>query len=1056
MDEFYMLAAHHPARSAGSDLSSLTFIRRAAPVLVGAIVLLCPFELCAGTAPRSISRNSRIANNYGRVPLSFESNQGQAPPDVKFLSHGAAYSILLEDRDAVFVLSKASKAPAAQKPEIAPQPLRAQNQSAATSILRMSLLNAETVSAPVGEEILPGTVNYITGSNPAQWRTGLPTFQRVRYASVYPGVDLIYYGIQSHLEFDFNVVAGGNPDSIQMRFEGSSGLKIDRDGNLIVPSPSGDITFRKPSIYQEAGYKTRSPIEGSFHLLAQDTVGFSIGAYDHSRTLTIDPILSYSEFFGFGTPAGIAVNSQGEVYLTGFAFFPDVPATPGSFEAVPATKDQPNISIFVSKFTSDGSALIYSTYISGHGNDEPDAIAIDSEGNAYVAGGTTSIDFPITPGAFQAAQRKPNIGSGFILKLNSTGTKLIYSTLLGGSQSSGVESMVIDQDGNAYVTGGTQAPDFPTTPHAFQRINKAAGKPLGTVFLSKMNATGTQLIYSTFIGGSIGSGPTGIALDPEECAYISGWTYDRDFPVTPGAFRTDYTNEYFGGFVAKMNPQGTKLEYGTYIGGDSHDIVNAIAVDPSGDAYVTGATTSFDFPVTSGAFQTTLPSPYGSGFVTKFNQAGTGIIYSTFFGGKHPPTGGFTIAIDSLGNAFVAAITGSVDFPVTPGAFEQVNRAVLYSPGDPDYSSAVVKLAPNGSRLLYSTYLSGDGDELGDLCDCAKAAALDPSGNFYVTGIAVSPAFPTTAGAYSSEFVPGIFLTKFTGSEMTELPISTTTVTADSNPSKANKPVTFTIRVKPGRGGATPTGTVGVSTDENPWTVVPLDKDGVATYTSTAFWMAGNAFSAIYLGDEHNSPSSHRMTETIDHTSGGLPTVTTVKVSANPVNWGTPVTFKVSVRDPSGKGIPAGWAQIQIIDQPASEAFLDPKGNATITFDTLPPGATDLVVGYGPMNGGYAASRTTITENVIPRGKVPAPVLSLKPGTYRLSQKPYLTLTVPGHPEALILYTNNGYTPVRYECYEYNAPIPVTESQTIKVIAIENGYVDSAERTATYTIVPGP
>jgi hypothetical protein len=371
--------------------------------------------------------------------------------------------------------------------------------------------------------------------------------------------------------------------------------------------------------------------------------------------------------------------------------------------------------------------LIYSTYIGGDSDDYAYAIAIDGSGNAYITGRTVSTNYDITPGAFQTTHAGND--DVFVTKLNSTGTGLIYSTYIGGSDSDGGGAIAIDDSGNAYITGWTYSTDYDITPGAFQTTH--AGND--DVFVTKLNSTGTGLIYSTYIGGSDSDGGGAIAIDDSGNAYITGYTESTNYDITPGAFQT--TN---GGswdvFVTKLNSTGTALIYSTYIGGSDYDEVYGIAIDDSGNAYITGETNSTDYDITPGAFQTTYAGN-GDVFVTKINSTGTGLIYSTYIGGSDSDGDG-AIAIDDSGNAYITGYTYSTNYDITSGAFQTTNGGLC--------DVFVTKLNSTGTGLIYSTYIGGSGNDYG------IGIAIDGSGNAYITGETNSTDYDITPGAFQT------------------------------------------------------------------------------------------------------------------------------------------------------------------------------------------------------------------------------------------------------------------------------------------------------------------
>ena len=672
---------------------------------------------------------ARLIENYGKFPLSFEANKGQQDRQVKFLSRGSGYNLFLTNRDAVLVLTRRDEpsTPSAGKATLSQK--RPKKQSIA---LRMRLLGANPEAKVTGEEELPGKVNYFIGNDPSKWCTDVATYAKVRYEQVYPGIDLVYYGNQRQLEYDFVVAPEADPDCIRLRVAGARKMYVNGKGQLVVKTASGAVRWNKPEIYQEVDGQRRS-VKGKYVLRRGHELGFEVGAYDTARLLVIDPSLVYSTYLGgssddFGYE--IAVDTSGNAYVTGYAPSSDFPTTPGAFQT---TKVGAAGDAFVTKLNSNGTDLIYSTYLGGDYYDYGYGIAVDTSGNAYVTGKTQSHDFPVTAGAFQTTYGGGS-SDAFVTKLNSSGTSLVYSTYLGGggNNDSG-NGIALDAFGNAYIIGTTPG-SFPTTVGAFQTTY---GGGSSDVFVTKLNSSGTSLVYSSYLGGS---GPLGvsdvgydIALDTSGNAYVTGYTQSDDFPTTPGAFQTTRLGAR-DVFVTKFNFTGSDVSYSTYLGGDSEDYGYGIAVDTSGNAHVTGQTHSNDFPTTPGAFQTTN-LPEDDGFVTKLNSTGTDLVYSTYLGGNNNDSGN-GIAVDTSGNAYVTGYTPSTDFPTTPGAFQTTYVGL----GD----AFVTKFNGTGSGLLYSTYLGGTDTDSG------RGVALDTSGNAYVVGDTKSSNFPVPARAFQT------------------------------------------------------------------------------------------------------------------------------------------------------------------------------------------------------------------------------------------------------------------------------------------------------------------
>ena len=496
----------------------------------------------------------------------------------------------------------------------------------------------------------------------------------------------------------------------------------------------GELIEPAPVIYQEQGGRRRK-VGGGYVMRGAGRVGFNVAAYNPRLPLIIDPTLIYSTYLGgagSALGASVAVDSSGNAYVSGYTNSADFPTTTGAFQSANGGGEA---NVFVTKLNSSGSALVYSTYLGGSSDDEPNCIAVDSSGDAYVTGETTSADFPTTTGAFQTALTGPQ--NAFVTKLNGGGSALVYSTLLGGSVIDQGEGIAIDSSGDSYLTGFTDSADFLTTLGAFQNI---AGGGRDS-FVTKLNAAGSALVYSTYLGGSGYDLANRIAVDSSGDAYVTGETTSADFPTTTGAFQTALTGNE-GAFVTKLNAAGSALVYSTYLGGsDSNLPLNievggfGMAVDSSGDAYVTGVT-SAAFPTTTGAFQAALTGSQNA-FVTKLNPAGSALVYSTYLGGSDADSS-LAIAVDLAGNAYVGGFTTSSDFPTTTGAFQTVSGG--------GYDSFVTKLNAAGSALVYSTYLGGADDDFGE------SVAVDSSGSAYLTGFTTSGDFPVTSGAFQATY----------------------------------------------------------------------------------------------------------------------------------------------------------------------------------------------------------------------------------------------------------------------------------------------------------------
>jgi len=652
---------------------------------------------------------ARLVANYGKLPLSFEVNEGQADAPVKFVSRGPGYSLFLTGTEAVIALKKSSpQTPDARKPRGLPNPhphVAKSEQQTESKIVHMQLAGANPSPRVVGMDELPGKANYFIGNDPAKWRTNVPTYAKVKYENVYPGVDLVYYGNQGQLEYDFVVAPGADPSVIQLGFNKPEKLRINGEGELLLGAEDHAVRFQKPVVYQEIGGE-KKPVNGKYVLAAHHQVTFGLDTYDASLPLVIDPVFTYSTYLGgnsYEQGNGIAIDSLGNAYVTGYTGSPNFPMAnalqPTCQPSCPGSADA-----FITKINPTGSAMVYSTYLGGNANDLGNAIAVDSSGNAYVTGYTQSTNFP-TLNPLQAA-----FGGGsdaFVAKLDPTGSTLLYSTYLGGSNLDVGNGIAVDSSGNAYVTGTTSSLNFPTM-NALRAACAFTCPGNSDAFISKVNSTGSALVYSTYLGGNDIDVGNAIAVDSSGNAYVTGYTGSLDFPTVNALQPTEGSG--WDTFISKVNSTGSALVYSTYLGGVGNDYAYAIAVDSSGNAYVTGTTSSINFPTVNAVQSTYGAGASSDGFVAKINPTGSALAYSTYLGN---PGANFTqtnagIGVDSSGNAYV---TGSVYI------FTDRGSSIGF----------VTELSASGTTIVYST-------DFGDSNFAGTAIAVDAFGDAYVTG----------------------------------------------------------------------------------------------------------------------------------------------------------------------------------------------------------------------------------------------------------------------------------------------------------------------------------
>lgn len=740
-------------------------------------------------------QNSRWTEAYSRLPLTFEENVGQTAQEVRYVSNGAGYKLFLTPQEAVLAL----RAPVSY--DLSPQrrfktlkSIRESLRARTMTAIRMRFEGANPAAQIRAADELVKKTNYFIGSDPKKWHANVPSYARVKYAGIYPGVDLVFYGNQRRLEYDFIVAPGADPKAIRLNLEGARKLQLNSQGDLVLSVGDGEVVLQKPVIYQIVKGE-RHEITGSYALGKGRQVAFSVSAYDRHEPLILDPVLNYSTYLGGASDEqsfGIAVDAAGNAFVAGTTLSTDFPTTATSFNPGPLGSNTIG-EVFVTEINPGGTAEIYSTYIAGNTGEVGVALALDPTGKVYVTGATLSSDFPTTSNALKQSPNAGNLnfGTSFISKIDPTlngAASLVYSSYIGGTGGASLDSgngIAADANGNAYVTGitfsspGIGQSNFPVM-NAFQATPSDATD--GNAFLTRIDTTqsgSSSLIYSTYLGGSganalavgglgFADAGFGVAADGSSNAYIIGTTSSTDFPTANGFKTTSPTgNVKDTSFVVKIDTTksgNASLVYSTYLGGEVFDFGAGIGLGPNNIAYVTGTTNSLSFPTSAGAFQTT-GNTGGVAFVSLVDTSKTGgasLQYSTFLGGS--VTSGLGIRADGAGNAYVAGSTSAnVGFAQTPGALQPAYPGALSD-------GFVSKINPGGNGaadLLYSTFFGGNGAGH----DQIFAIALDTSNpaNVYVTGQTFSssasfPIFPnpgafqTTLNGTSDAFVAKLTL----------------------------------------------------------------------------------------------------------------------------------------------------------------------------------------------------------------------------------------------------------------------------------------------------------
>ena len=676
---------------------------------------------------------------YGKLPLAFVANKGQQTRPVRFYATSPRATVYFTPTEVVFHFAEQEIEPAPPVGLAGAEPGPPRSDAAAGGrelVVRVGFADANPNVILEGQEELPGRVNIFRGRDPSQWLTAIPTYRKLIYRNLWDGIDLVYYGMPGcGMKYDLVLRPGADPSKIRLRYSGCDPLAVSAAGELVIGTPFGPIVEQRPEAYQEINGE-RVAVPASF-VVVVDAVAWRLVGYDSRYPVVIDPGIVYGTFLG-GTKNdqanSIAVDGAGCTYVTGLTASTGFPTTAGAFDTSYGANTQ---EVFVTKLNAAGTGLVYSTFLSGvyggSSTNSGNGIAVDAAGCAYVTGYTYISDFPTTEGAYDTSFN--GYCDAFLTKLDPSGAALVYSTFLGGGTGYDMGTDIeVDDSGCAYVTGRTSSPDFPTSAGAYDATYNGGGSnPIPwDAFVAKVNATGSELVYSTFLGGTGDDVSYGIAVDASGCAYVGGETNSAGFPTTAGAFDTTHSGGY-NAFVTKVDASGTSLVYSTFLGSSSINDRNCgIAVDTAGCAYAAGVTQSSDCPTTAGAYDTSFNGS-SDFYVTKLNAEGTGLVYSTFLGGSSLEQG-VTIDVDPSGCACLTGDKYSSNFPLTPDA-----------PAS-GYSFLTVFNA-SGTDLLYSAALGGNAG-----LTVGRSIAVGANSCAYIAGYTNSSTFPATAGAYDTSW----------------------------------------------------------------------------------------------------------------------------------------------------------------------------------------------------------------------------------------------------------------------------------------------------------------
>jgi uncharacterized repeat protein (TIGR01451 family) len=895
----------------------------------------------------------------------FEPNVGQVDMRVKFLSRASGYVLYLTDTETVLDLAPSPTMSARRQSRRGPN--EAGSVEPVRTVVRMKYVGGNPRPVIVGGDELPGKVNYFRGDDPTRWRRHVPTYATVTARGVYPGVDVVYYGGPGRLEYDFVVAPGADPRAITLAFQGPENLTVNADGDLLFKIGGGELRMRKPLVYQDVD-GSRKVVPANYVLKGKHRVGLRVAAYDRTRPLIIDPVLVYSTYLG-GSGAEVARGisadpvTPGIVYVAGETSSTNFPTTAGFQPTLSKGTD-----CFVAKFDTNQSgpaSRVYSTYLGGSGTDQCYGVAVDGSHNAYVVGRTTSTNFPL---ATKLNGNNRGGSDGIVVKLNASGSALLYSVYIGGSADEAGFAIAVDGAGQAYVTGSTTSTNFPVV-GGFQT---ALGDPSGDAFVTKINAAGNAFLYSSYLGGNGIDQGQGIAVDPVHAGvvYVTGDTSSTNLPTKNGFQLTPGGNG--DAFVAKVDTGSTGLAsllYSSYLGGSGPEHGRGITTDGV-SAYVTGQTASANlYAIVSASaspkfFDAQLTGP-SDAFVARVDSSAVGqasVGFFTYLGGGSDDAGN-AIAVDTIGNVYVTGQTFG-GFPVTPDAFQPT----LSGGGD----AFVARLNTNATgpgALIFGSYLGGSGT------DEALGLALDSSGNGYMTGTTSSTSapspnvpFPTTVGSFQPTYGGGTtdaFVVRVTDIAKTaDLSIT------KSGPASVNAgdPIVYSLSVSNGGpntastvvvSDALPNGTTLVSAGGSGWAC-----SGTTTVTCTRATLAVGAAPGIVVSVTAASPGTLV-------NSASVTSATPDPASANNTSAAVQTTvvaadLSITKTGPASVNASAGFSYTLTVSNAG------PNTASSVSVSDLLPSGTTLVGASGTGWNCSGATTVTCTRGSLAVGTAPS------------------------------------------------------------------------------------
>lgn len=687
-------------------------IRSSKKFLGAGLPALCVASL-AGNVLATEAKTQPII--HPKLPLLFFENRGQLDPAVEFAAKRGGLATYFTRDSFVVDVSEAGETVMGET-----------KYRGAT--LRYTFEGASAAADLLGEQPNDARFNFIKGNSPANWHVDIPSYGQVRYDELYPGVDLVVRDANGVLEYDLELAAGASLDQVRIRCEGADRLNIDSEGSLVAATMWGELKQKFPQTWELGADGSRKAIDSKFVMLDENTYGFAAPERADGSALVVDPGITYGSYLGGSDTehgCGVSVDELCALFIAGDTKSVDFPVRVGSYDLT----HNGDVDTFATKVDATGGLLVYSTYIGGSLGDFGHGVVVDAAGNAYITGGTKSVDYPVTPGSFDPTHNGQ--GDCFVTRLNDKGTALDYSTFVGGvaeEGSLGGQGIAVDAAGNVYVAGFAGSPDYPITPGAYQTVMNG----IVDVFVTKLDPTGTNALYSTLVGGVDLDIANAIDIDSNGNAYVGGWALSSDYPRTPGAFATT-PNGNSNGIVSRVNANGTGLDWSTFTGGSS-EVVRGIAVEGD-EAFVAGYTLSSVFPATAGAAQTN-PGGNGDAFLMRFNNTGTGVHYATYLGGIEVDVAN-NLDTDINGSAYLTGWTESSNFPVTPGiAFDTTYNGLQ--------DAFVTRLSTDGAVFEYSSFFGGSAYDVG------FAMNVHEVGSFYMAGGTFSADLPTTPGSWDT------------------------------------------------------------------------------------------------------------------------------------------------------------------------------------------------------------------------------------------------------------------------------------------------------------------